>query len=279
MNYQTSVIELIKIRKSCRTFEEREIETTAFQKIKAYLSEINKASTIKARYVVVNNFEDEKGAAKKLGTYGVISGASTFIVGIVDKDEKDAAMFGYQFEKIILYATDLGLQTCWLGGTFNKGSFSKNLELGENEMIVIVSPLGYKKDKPKLLESAMRSLAGSDQRKPWNEIFFNKDSTRSLSVEEAGKYAVALDMLRLAPSASNKQPWRVIMSHNRFDFFVSRTTGYRSLGFDLQKNDVGIAMCHFELSARESGLKGNWKTYGSIEASNDWEYVVTWDIE
>jgi hypothetical protein len=197
----------------------------------------------------------------------------------VDKDEKDAAAFGYMFEKIILFATDLGLQTCWLGGTFNKGNFMKNTELGTNEIIPIVSPLGYRKEKKKLLETAMRSLAGSDQRKPWNELFFNKDTSTSLSLADAGSYATVLEMLRLAPSASNKQPWRVIMTYNRFDFYLARTAGYQRMGFDLQKNDIGIAMCHFELSAIELGLKGRWKVYGNIDANPEWEYVTTWEVE
>jgi hypothetical protein len=279
MNDQTSIIELIKIRKSCRTFETKKIESITLQKLKDFISEINKQSKIKARYVIADNTDPDSGKTVKLGTYGVISGANTFIVGIIDKDEKDAAEFGYQFEKIILFATRLGLQTCWLGGTFNKGSFQRSIDLGDNEIIPIVSPLGYGKEKRKLLESAMRSLAGSDQRKPWSEIFFNKDSSIGLSESDAGAYALMLDMVRLAPSASNKQPWRVIMAHNRFDFFLARTPGYRSLGFDLQKNDVGIAMCHFELSALELGLKGKWKTYGNIGTNADWEYVTTWEIE
>ncbi|MGB7595677.1 MAG: nitroreductase family protein [Erysipelotrichaceae bacterium] len=279
MNYQTSVIELIKTRKSVRTYEDKKIDTNSLQTLKKFISEINKQSKIKARYVIADNADTKKGTAVKLGTYGVISGADMFIVGIIDKDEKDTAEFGYQFEKIILCATDLGLSTCWLGGTFNKGSFERSVELGDNEIIPIVSPVGYGKGKRKLLESAMRSLAGSDQRKPWSEIFFNKDSSIALSESDAGNYALTLEMTRLAPSASNKQPWRVIMAHNRFDFYLARTPGYGSLTFDLQKNDVGIAMCHFELSALELGLKGNWKTYGSIETNANWEYVSTWEIE
>lgn len=278
MNYQTSLIELIKIRKSSRTFEDRPIETSALKKMNDFLSQINKEIQIKARFIVTIS-EVAKGSSTKLGTYGVITGAHTFIIGIVDKDEKDVAAFGYMFEKIILFATDLGLQTCWLGGTFNKGNFTKNTELGDNEIIPIVSPLGYRKEKKKLLESAMRSLAGSDQRKPWNELFFNKDSSTSLSESVAGGYALALEMLRLSPSASNKQPWRVIMTHNRFDFYLARTAGYQRMGFDLQKNDIGIAMCHFELSAIELGLKGRWKVYGNIDTSAEWEYVTTWEIE
>jgi len=279
MKFQASIIELIMTRKSCRTYEDKRIDNSTLLKLKEFISETNKLSKIKARYVIANNLGETKKSSVKLGTYGVISGADTFIVGIMDKDEENVSEFGYQFEQIILFATDLGLQTCWLGGTFNKGSFERSVELGENENIPIVSPIGYGKEKRKLLESAMRSFAGSDQRKPWAEIFFNKDSTTSLSKEVAGNFALTLDMLRLAPSASNKQPWRVIMTHNRFDFFLARTQGYRSMGFDLQKNDIGIAMCHFELSALEMGLKGKWKTYGSIETNANWEYVSTWEIE
>lgn len=31
-----------------------------------------------------------------------------------------------------------------------------------------------------------------------------------LEKEEAGNYEAALEMVRIAPSASNKQPWRIL---------------------------------------------------------------------
>jgi hypothetical protein len=47
---------------------------------------------------------------------------------------------------------------------------------------------------------------------------------------------------------------------------------------DLQRVDMGIAMCHFELTAREAGLSGEWlRAEPDIEKPDSLtEYVVTW---
>ena len=76
-----------------------------------------------------------------------------------------------------------------------------------------------------------------------------------------------LEVVRWAPSASNKQPWRVVRGRKRWHFYLARTKGYGK-GLltslvklaDLQRVDMGIAMCHFELAAREAGIEGRWVT-------------------
>ena len=77
-------------------------------------------------------------------------------------------------------------------------------------------------------------------------------------------------------SASNKQPWRIIKDENDYRFFICRTEGYGMASYDLQKNDLGIAMCHFELAAQELGLKGDWIKKNPENAPDKWEYVSTW---
>ena len=62
-----------------------------------------------------------------------------------------------------------------------------------------------------------------------------------------------------------------------FEFCLARTSGYASLGFDMQMNDIGIAMCHFELAARELGLPGSWQKLTSPERP-EMIYVMTWVI-
>ena len=53
-------------------------------------------------------------------------------------------------------------------------------------------------------------------------------------------------MVRWAPSAVNRQPWRVVMDGEKAHFYEKRSKGYvDASGWDLQKVDVGIAMCHF----------------------------------
>ena len=276
MKFQKSVIEIIKERKSCRSFSNAEIDNITLGKFFDFIDEINSEAKIQARFLFAKINKKSDGVAEKLGTYGMISGASTFIIGIIDKNEKNVLEFGYLFEKLILFATDLGLQTCWLGGTFNKNQFEQKASLYQNEFIPIVSPVGIKKEKPRIFETAVRAAVGANTRKPWNQLFFDRDINVPLNENSAGAYSIPLEMVRLGPSASNKQPWRIIKEGNQYHLFLCRTKGYGRPAFDIQKNDLGIAMCHFELSAKECGLNGYWNMNTNINVPDGFEYIATW---
>lgn len=277
MEFQKSVIELINTRKSHRTFEENDIDKKTYLKLADYIDQMNRELHAKVRFALIQNASDEK-KVKRMGTYGTIQGANTFILGFMSKNDQDPVRFGYSFEKIILFATDLGLQTCWLGGTFNQRVFKQISTLHDDEYIPIVSPVGVKKDKPTFVDSTMRMVAGSNKRKPWNKLFYNESFHSPLDEYSAGLFAVPLEMVRLAPSASNKQPWRIIKDKTGFHFFLSRNLGYRLSGYDLQKNDIGIAMCHFELSAKSIGLDGSWVEQSHPEPKKHWEYIISWRL-
>jgi len=290
MKFQKSIIEDVKERKSTRTYDPRAIETNSLDKLQGYIEEINKEaiafSMANTRFLFMSTNEitnstinqplKDTESNEKLGTYGMISGAHSYIIGITDKNQNNPVKFGYLFEKIILFATDIGLQTCWLGGTFNREDFNKKVTLNDDEYMPIISPVGYKKDKPRIAEVAIRKAIGADKRKPWEQLFFDESVSMTLDKSKAGQYKTALEMVRLGPSASNKQPWRVIKKENRFYFFLSRTKGYGAAGFDIQKNDIGIAMCHFELAANEAGLDGKWTETCDITIPEDMEYIATW---
>lgn len=275
MEFNKSVVDVIKERKSTRTYDGRALEEKDLEKLNAFINKINKDIKIKVRFKIVSNLGTGKEESKRLGTYGFISGANSYVIGIMDKDDNNALEFGYIFEKIVLFATDLGIQTCWLGGTFSKENFQEISGLNENEFIPIISPIGYKKDKQRVFETAMRATIGADKRKPWNELFFNK-SMLPLNENDEVEFKVALEMVRLGPSASNKQPWRVIKDENMFHFFVCRNKGYGIAGYDLQVNDIGIAKCHFDLTLKELGINGSWVELNNVDVPNDWEYVISW---
>ena len=61
-------------------------------------------------------------------------------------------------------------------------------------------------------------------------------------------------MVRLGPSATNSQPWRIVLCGNTVHFYEKQNKGMSSGDWDVQKIDMGIALCHFELGALESGL-------------------------
>ena len=280
---QMTVMESIRKRKSVRTYKEESLSPVLKDEIKgAFKDNMGPFGGVVRFELVEKNLTKRKGDIK-LGTYGVIKGATSYIAAVIPKGDRDLEDFGYVFEKLILKLTSLGLGTCWLGGTFRQGEFSKAIGQKEEELLPCITPLGFPADKRSMLESAMRLGADSNNRKPWQEIFYNSEFGQPLSESEAGEYVTPLEMVRIAPSASNKQPWRILMDQGKFHFYLQPTKHYEKLlGFNIQRVDMGIAMCHFELTAQELGIRGKWlvddtrSQNPNADLLGTTEYVITW---
>jgi hypothetical protein len=275
------IIKTIEFRKSCRTYGDKAIESEKLDELRQFL-----ATNIKApfgnrvRFDLIDLNEMDVADLNKLTTYGVIKGARQFIVGTTEKNPKAMEDYGYCMEKNILKATSMSLGTCWLGGTFKRSGFAEKIGITESEVLPAISPVGYAGDKKTVVDRLFRFVAASDKRKPWNELFFLQDTNHILDDQNSGKFKAPLQCLQMAPSASNKQPWRIIKDKGQdaFHFYLRRTPGYGNIAPDiqLQNVDMGIAMCHFELSARELGLAGEWCAKDPQSKKGDWEYIVSW---
>jgi hypothetical protein len=266
MPFSTPVTEIIQARYSCRTYEDRPIAADTRQRLSAMASSLPPGPFgTSPRFQLVAATAQDRDDLKGLGTYGFIKGATGFLVGASTDAEKSAEDYGYLMELLVLHATDLGLGTCWLGGSFTKSSFAAKIGARAGEKVPAVTAVGYIAGRPRMLDPMMRRFARSDKRLPWHRLFFEHSFGSPLSKEQAGAYATPLEMVRLGPSASNKQPWRVVKQGESLHFFLARTGGYGQGRFtraraaaDMQRLDMGIAMCHFELATRELGLNGRW---------------------
>lgn len=154
----------------------------------------------------------------------------------------------------MLYAQSLGVGTVWVGGTMDRAAFENAMELSEDEVMPCVSPLGYPAQKMSLHETLMRKGIMADERVAFEDVFFDGSFEIPLTQKNAGKLALPLEMVRLAPSAVNKQPWRVVLANNAAHFYLKRSKGFNGGTLDMQLIDIGIAMSHFDLAAKEAGL-------------------------
>ena len=122
----------------------------------------------------------------------------------------------------------------------------------------------------------MSKTVNSRSRLSFSELFFNGDFSTALSEEAAGEYAYPLEMLRLAPSAVNKQPWRVVLADKAVHFYKCGNMS-EAMGFDMQRIDVGIGMCHFHLAAEEIHLKGHFeRVLPDLSAPENVTYIASW---
>lgn len=286
MSLNMSVIDTIKKRKSVRTFSDKPIEEATYKKINDYLAAAESligpwGRKARLQLVPITNNVTSKGLT--IGTYGFIKGPQAYIAGIMENEKEALVEFGYIFEKMVLYLTKLDIGTCWLGGTFTRDSFEKEIVFNDKEIIPAVTPLGYAEDKHRLLESTLRFAVKADKKKPWEQLFYSANFATHLKKEEAGDFAVPLEMVRLGPSASNKQPWRLVLSENKdtCHFYLAHTPKYigNKLGYDIQRLDMGIAMCHFELTCRELKKTGRWTVKEpDIKGPDEYmEYIVSWE--
>jgi len=279
------IAEVIKRRFSCRAYQERSISEEHQRLIGEFLdsNHIGPFGT-RSRFALVAAAGSDRLSLKGLGTYGFIKNAPGFIVGAIEEGEKNLEDYGYLLEHAILHATDIGLGTCWLGGSFTKSSFAEKIRAGTTELVPAVTAIGYIGDGT-IVSGLIRKRAGALQRLPWERLFFDRKFGQAIPAAEAGVYAVPLEMVRWAPSASNRQPWRIVRCGNAWHFFLQRIRGYGkgSLLYnvlrlaDLQRVDMGIAMCHFELTARELGINGAWVLDDpGNEKPQGAEYTVSW---
>ncbi len=268
------MIEAIKERISTRTFLNQPIDKKDEEKVKIIMKEIEELSgpfgnKIQLSYHELSEKNEETN--QKIGTYGFIKNGHTFIAGKCNNQFEALVDFGYLFEILILRLTELKLGTVWLGGTFNRNFFDYMIE--SSEVVPAITPIGYPSDKKSMCEKIIRRFAKGDSRKPFSEMFYQDDFDHPVSPET--EFKDVLTLLQVAPSASNKQPWRILIHDGILSLFLDRTPDYgKSLPYDIQALDMGIACAHLEVGLKDSNFNFKISKDSEIEFKTSFFKVI-----
>ena len=212
-----TIMEAINARHSVRAYLDRSVEREVRQQLEWFVKKCNQESGLH----IFIRYDDPDGFDSRLAHYGRFRNVRNYIVLSGKKSEDFEYLCGYYGEKIVLFAQQHGLNTCWAALTFNKKKVRELIPSGETLCMVIA--LGYGETqgaarKSKSVQDVTEN--GSDQ--PW----FGK------GVEAALK----------APTAVNQQKFQFSMKNG--EPFI-RVKGLGSC----TKVDLGIAACHFELAS------------------------------
>lgn len=263
---------LVRGRRSVRTFDERPLAQQDLDKLCAFMAAVENPYGLPVEFRLLS--------AKKQGlSCPVVVGTDLYVGAKMKKAPYLNEAVGYSFEALILYAQSLGIGTVWVGGTMDRGAFERAMELGEDEVMPCVSPLGYPAKKMSLRETMMRKTIKAEERMAFEALFFDGSFASPLTQERAGKLAHPLEMVRLGPSAVNKQPWRAVVKEKAVHFYLKRSKGFSGGALDMQKIDLGIALCHFDLAAREAGLSPRFlQADPGIAAAEGEEYIASYQV-
>ena len=148
--------------------------------------------------------------------------APHYIIISSEPDDGYLMNVGFLYQQMDLFLSSKGLGACWLG----LAKPSKKIHT-EKEFVIIMA-FG------RALGSPYRELSGF-RRKSLSEICDTSDER--------------LECARLAPSASNSQPWYFITDQDTFHVYRVETGALRSMIYKrMNQIDIGIALAHLYLS-------------------------------
>jgi len=236
-------------RRSRRSFDSTELESSVLAQLETICREFRPFPQARAELVTQSPDKVFKGA---IGPYGKIKGAPAFIAFVGNMDDPHIQeKVGYLGEGIILEATAMDLNTCWVAGFFRPKVAASLVGTSGNERVLSVTPVGHATEEWTREERIMTGFGRAHQRKPLTELVTGLDET-----ELPHWMKSALEAARLAPSAVNRQPWRFYVEPHSITVSVDSPM----FTFGISKRlDCGIAMLHIEVAALDCGIQGTWE--------------------
>ena len=238
------VVEAIEKRVSCRAFSERGLEAEVVDALRRVVAEVDAQDDLHCELYGPDDFGPTLSLSLKMFAnnpqwYAMLAAP----VGPLYEER-----LGYFGEKLVLAATQLGLGTCWVAGTFDRGA--THAELAEGEVLHDVIPLGYAPEKAPLKQRTIRAGLRARSKKQ-GDLY---DGPTPLAQAPAWIQA-CIDAVWKAPSAINEQP--VVFTWDGGEAPVAAKLPRVRTGKEY--TDLGIAKLHFEIAAHACGIDGTWE--------------------
>lgn len=246
----------INIRRSARSYEERPVEETAMADLKSFVA----AMEVPFKHdVQVRFFKAIPGSR----LYYVKMAPPDNMAFMANTDIRSISAAGFVGELAILYATGLGLATCWYGHYVLEELERLMPHLGPDPALplpkygyssgevpgtraICISPVGYwKKEGVRLFDRISESFV-SYKRKPVAELLDGGATVDQMPTD----IFYALDLARKAPSAGNSQPWRFTVSSDFKTIRVVKPVGYKHIKWEHPDVDIGICASHIWLGLK-----------------------------
>ena len=274
----------LQIRKSTRTYNGVELKAEHIDLIKQYLQDKERMTGFLENSFRIKFFNGGN-IDKDIATYGYIKEFKAILMAVSKPEPLALFEMAYVLHGLVLQLTQADVQTVWIGGAFNHQDAMEASDLLNGEIVAAVVPLGYESNKKRLLfDYVVPLVLGAKNRK--ENVYFDTDFYTSLDVTKT-KFSKALDFARRAPSAKNKQPWRVVIDerNNKIHMYAKFSlrdevgTGRKQYSCPPEYLDLGTYYKSLELGLKHIGLQGKIvinKPDIEIPKDADIEYIATW---
>ena len=207
--------EAIEARHSVRQYKNKPLEQHVVLALQTEIDACNKESGLHIQLVK----NEPKAFDGFMAHYGKFSGVTNYIALIGKKGAGLDEACGYYGERLVLFAQQLGLNTCWVAMSYSKIKTAFVIDQGEKLTVVIA--LGYGETQGVMHKSkSIAQVAKADGQMP--DWFKN-----------------GVQAALLAPTAMNQQKFV-------FTWKGDQVSAKAGMGF-YTKLDLGIVKYHFEI--------------------------------
>ncbi len=250
----------VNTRHSCRSYQNVPVEAEVMEKLKAFAVSID--------LPFEHDFELRffKSVGRPLAN-NLKNPPPDCLAFMSRTDLVSIGKTGFAGELFMLYATGLGVNTCWFGhyilpevecamphlgkhANDPTPSFGYSKDEVEGIRAICITPLGYWEQKGLRLADRIAGSMMSFKRKPLAELMENGADPEKLPYE----IQYALDFARKAPSGGNSQHWRFEVSSDGKTLTIAKPKGYKHFKWEHCDMDVGICACHFWLGLQVQAI-------------------------
>lgn len=251
MNHFKVLNEHISKRKSTRRFKPSAIEVEKMQKIEAMINALE--PLIPGGQI---DFKIVNGDEMK-GVFAVKS--PHYVVASANKVDGHLMNVGFMLQQLDLFVSSLHLAGCWVG----MAKPSKEVLASLPNNFIIAYAFGEPEGVPHQPLEAFNRL-------PLDQI------------AEGNFHTDILQSARLAPSATNSQPWYFISKENKIDVYRVKNNPLKAFILDkMNQVDIGIALCHMMVAAKSQDInfKCGVERQNKVDAIQGYYYMISCELE
>ncbi len=209
-------IEAIKARHSVRNYTTGKIEQEKIDQLNELIARCNDEGHLHLQFCADAGDTYNRLLSRAMG----LGSAPSVIACVGPDDDTVEERIGYYGQKIVLFAQQIGLNTCW-AGTFNKKAVPAKVKPGEKVVITIAIGYGATQGKERKSKTIEQVTSGN------NPAWFD--------------YGVKIALL--APTAINQQSFMITLESDESVTFTDK-------GGPFSKVDLGIIKYNFEVGVK-----------------------------
>ena len=214
MNNFDNLIGLMRARHSVRSYLDAPVEPEKRAVIDEYVAGLNKEYGTN----IVIFYDDIDGFKNAEASYGLFKGCKNYALLI----GKDAETCGYAGELLALKLQDIGLNSCFVALTYNRGAVKAKVKPADGEKIQCNLAFGYGENSGVPHKS-----------KPYRSV-------SDVKGEKPETFDKVVEACLLAPTAINQQKFKVVSDGGQIDVVCHGIGFYTDV-------DLGIVKAHKDL--------------------------------